>query len=730
MQPSGEDLIQRDEIDFQKYIFLFRAYAWLLVVATVVFAAAAFIGSRFITPVYQATTTILIDEAASTDIADFNALLTSERRARTYAQLLTEQPVLEGTIERLGLAVTVEALRERVEARRVPDTQLIEIIVEHEDPAMAANIANTIVAVFTEQTEALQASRYEDTKQSLLAQLADLERQIEETNTSIDGLGDTPEDKQERDRLEALLVQYRQSYTNLLQSYEAIRISEAQAASNVIPVNPATPPEKPVRPNVLLNTAVAGFLGLMMAVSLLFIRELLDNTIKTPDDVTHHLGLPILGMIAHIEARNNRELLVTASHPRAPTAEAFRTLRTNIQYASVDRPLRQIVVTSASPEDGKSTVASNLAVAIAQNNRRVTLVEGDLRHPVVHRRMGVSNDLGLAGLFVGPTTNLNSVLQPSYVPGLSVLASGGTPPNPSELLDSERARQIIEAISSQADIVIIDAPPVMAVADAVILSSHADGVLLVVRVGKTRIAACKQAVEQLRRVGANVIGVVLTSIDVRSARYGYYYQYYSYYGRYSEVAEEELAGHSSGPVPTPVPVASAAGGVLYATSAAAVGPGGYATVPAAPTVRTAPLRSGRHRSKSVGGGFSMKGLGMAMLGACLGIGGVGVSLLGSSQMLNSLWLGIGVSVMGGGLLFSGISRMMGWPALGIGLIVAGLGAVAVGAIYLITGVMYLQSGHGITGGGLAIIGGWLMIIGLGTVVFGFQQQVRSRHVSR
>jgi capsular exopolysaccharide synthesis family protein len=723
-----EEAAVRDEVDLEQYILLLRSHFLLLVIITIISAAAAFVGSQFVTPVYQASTTVLIDEAPSTDIADFNALLASERRARTYAQLLTEQPILETTIERLDIAMDATNLREVVEARRMPDTQLIEVLAEHTDPVMAANIANTIVEVFTEQTEAIQASRYEDTKESLLGQLADLEKQIGDTSAAIESLGNAAEDKAERDRLEALLVQYRQSYTNLLQSYEQVRIAEAQSSSNVIPVKRATPPDRPIRPNTLLNTSVAGMLGLVLAITGIFIRETLDDTLKSPDDVTRQLGLPILGLIAHIEAEEDLELLITASQPRSPVAEAFRSLRTNIQYAGVDRVLKTILITSPSPEDGKSTVASNLAVAVAQNNRRVVLMEGDLRHPAAHKRLGLPNETGISALFVEPLEYLDSVMQKTHVPGLSLLSSGGTPPNPSELLDSERARRILDSVGRQADVVLIDAPPVMAVADAVILSPYVDGVLLVVRMGKTRVAASRQALEQLQRVGANVIGVVITSIDVKSVRYSRYYHYYSYYGRYDEAEtaskpdKHNGSGNGAGegsrlPEPALEGVSYATGGTTQATGVPAYTTGsgpGYAAggVATRPTTRTRLAIPKRPSTRSIL---------TAVLGGCMAIGGVGITTLGAGQIAGGAVLGLGVGIMGAGLFIAGIGQMLGRSALSIGLIVAGVGALGVGATYIITGVDYLQSEVAIAGWGLIAIGAWLLVVGAGTIAFGVKR---------
>jgi succinoglycan biosynthesis transport protein ExoP len=526
MESYPQEFIENDGIDLKQYLFLLRSYLWLLMLTAVLAGVAAFGVSKLITPVYQASTTLLIDEAPGVNTSDYNSLLASERRARTYAQLLTEEPVLETTIQRLSLGMDVETLKKRVKAEWVSNTQLIELQAEDTNPQQAARIANTIAEVFSEQTQALQNSRYAASKESLLAQLADLDEQIQQASIALGALGNIPEDKAERDRLEALLAQYRQTYTELLESYEQLRAAEAQTTSNVIQVEPATPPTRPARPKVLLNVVVAALLGMVLAAAMAFAREALDETIKSPEEVTRHLGLPVLGLVAHIETE---EGLIAATQPLSPASEAFRSLRTNIRYTSVDHPLQTILITSPSPEDGKTTVAANLGVVLAQNNNRVVLMEGDLRRPGLHKILDLPNRIGMSDLFVEPQDYLDGALQKTEVPGLLALTSGDLPPNPSELLDSGRARQILSQVMERSDVVLVDAPPVMAIADAVALAPHVTGVLLVLRAGKTSLAAGKQAVEQLRRVGANLIGAVLTDVDtVHSRHYGYYhYTHYS-----------------------------------------------------------------------------------------------------------------------------------------------------------------------------------------------------------
>jgi len=505
--------------------------------ALVVAGGAAYLVSIRITPVYQAATTLLVNEAPATKFTDYSSVLTSERLARTYTELLTTKPVLEEVITRLGLKTNIVRLQETIQVELVRDTQLIVVSVENTDPQQAAAIANTIAIVFSERNQELQASRYATSKESLGAQLVQMDAQITSTNEALATLGDDTAQSDERDRLEATLAQYRQTYASLLQSYEQVRVAEASSTSNVVQVEEASAPSLPVRPRTLINVLVAAVMGLAIGVGIIFLVEALDDTLS-PDAVSRQLGLPVLGVIARHQLTNGKP--VVAAEPRSPVAEAFRSLRTNIQFASVDHPLHTLLVTSPSPEDGKSTVAANLGVSLAQSGRRVTVMDADLRRPQVHKKFGLTNRTGITSIFVQPQMRLNGVIQETEISNLSAFTSGSLPPNPAELLGSERMSEIIRLVREQSDIIIIDSPPVMAVTDAAVLAPRVDGVLLVVKPGTTKLAACKQAVEQLQRVGANVLGVILNDIEINRSGYkyayykGYYYTYHRYYGSESD----------------------------------------------------------------------------------------------------------------------------------------------------------------------------------------------------
>jgi non-specific protein-tyrosine kinase len=273
---------------------------------------------------------------------------------------------------------------------------------------------------------------------------------------------------------------------------------------------------------------LAAILGAMIAVGAAYVIEYLDDTIKTPDDVTRVSGLPTLGAIAKLKEGAGDRQLVASVESKAPESEAYRTLRTNIQFSSVDRPARTLLITSSGPSEGKSTTTANLATVMAQTGQRVIAVDADLRRPVLHRVFGVPNNTGLTtALLAGDGMSLEGQLRPTKVENLLVLTSGPIPPNPSEMLGSHRMASLIESLTQLADVVIFDSPPVLAVTDAAVLGRQVDGVVLVVDARRTRELVLARAVSDLQNTGANVLGIVLNRLDSRSG--GYYYYYYYYY---------------------------------------------------------------------------------------------------------------------------------------------------------------------------------------------------------
>jgi len=513
--------------DFRHYVGLFLRWSWLIFLGIIIASISVYVVSLQMSPIYQASSSLMINEAPGTKAADYSAIYTSQLLTQTYAEMLVKKPVLNAVIESLGLPMSWGTLKQMITVQPVTDTQLIDIKVEDTDPVRAANIANELGLIFSAQIQAMQEARYASTKESLGIQLDESQALIDKIETDLAALEDSEEKQADRDRLETMLSQYRQIYANTLQSYEQVRLAEAATISNVFLAENADPPAVPIRPRIFMNTMLAGVIGAMVALGLIFLIDALDDTIRGTDEVNRYLRLPVLGVIRKMDESDGP---VTAVKPRAPVSEDFRSLRTNIQFASVDVPLRTILVTSPTPFDGKTTVSTNLSIVLTQGGRKVVLIDADLRRPAVHQQMGLSNRWGLTSLFTNEEYLMDGILRKNQSTGLSVMTSGNLPPNPAELLGSEKMMQIISKIKTQADLIIFDSPPLTVVTDAAVLSKRVDGVILVINSGTTKVKPAQQAVEQLQRVGANILGVVLNNVGSRKS--GYYSTYYSYYDEY------------------------------------------------------------------------------------------------------------------------------------------------------------------------------------------------------
>jgi capsular exopolysaccharide synthesis family protein len=282
-----------------------------------------------------------------------------------------------------------------------------------------------------------------------------------------------------------------------------------------------------------VNTIVASLLGLLVALGIVFLLEHLDDTIRSADEVSEVAGLATLGAIPGMKGDAKRTAiyrLVSLLYPRSPAAEAYRTLRTNIQFAAVDGDPRTLLVTSSVPGEGKTTTSCNLAVAFAQAGRRTLLIDADMRKPGVHQLFNLSNGAGLSTLFLEHRDDAAASLTHSTEQErLWILTSGPLPPNPAELLSSQRFRGILDGLRERFDLIVIDSPPVQAVTDAAILSALTDGVVFVIDAGRTRRGAVRHGRDALSRSGARILGAVLNRLSQR-AQAESYYAYGSYSG--------------------------------------------------------------------------------------------------------------------------------------------------------------------------------------------------------
>ena len=322
----------------------------------------------------------------------------------------------------------------------------------------------------------------------------------------------------------------RQVFESLLQRAKETGVSTELKTSNIRVVDAAEVPRRPASPNVPTNLLLAFFGGGTLALGLAFFFEYLDNRIKTPDEVKAHLGLPFLGMVPALFGDDVKDPLMNNGVP-ANFAEAFRAIRTNVLFSSAEEGSKTIVITSTAPGEGKTTVASNIGIALAQASQRVLIVDADMRKPRVHSVFGQTQEPGLSNVLVG-NAKASEAIRGTAVSGLWTMTAGMLPPNPSELLGSKRFKDFISTLGQHFDWVIIDTPPVMAVTDSCIAAHRTHGTIFVVGAEMTSRFATRRAVEQLRQAKCDVIGAILNRVDLK--HHGYYYsQYYrKQYGEY------------------------------------------------------------------------------------------------------------------------------------------------------------------------------------------------------
>ncbi len=518
-------------MELRELIRIVRRWVWLLILGAVLGGLATYFFSSYQQPVYQASAEVFVSQPRYNDVSELGYLSTYQF-VPTYAELMVTDEILTETANRLDYSVSSG----QVSVQQIRDTQILRVTVEDGNPVNAANFANMMVLVFKEQQYQLQTARYADSKANLESNLEEQQKEIDDILTQVSQIPDTDENRVQREYLNLMLVQANETYSNLVNNYESLRLAEAQSVSTVQLVEVAKPNRVPVRPNVLTNTLLGVAVGVMLAGGIVFLVEYLDDTVRSLDEISQTYDLSALGYIAKIPVpRGSKESegVYILSNPRSPIAEAFRSMRTNIEFAGAVEPVKTILVTSPGPKEGKSTVSANLAAVMMQGGKRVIVVDCDLRRPKIHKLFGMNNRAGLSRLFRGKA-NLSDVIE-RRMPNLFVLTSGAIPPNPAELLGSKLMDKILDGLSNIGDVVILDSPP-MVVTDPVVLSTKVDGVIMVVNPGKTKKDALKAAMMQFERSEARILGVVVNQIGKNAS---YYYDYY-YSHQYYQVDDQKV----------------------------------------------------------------------------------------------------------------------------------------------------------------------------------------------
>ncbi len=512
---------------------LFRWW-WLIAAATLIAAVSSFVYTYLQPAVYESRTTLFVGSAIKEPNPSSNQVFLAQQLAQTYADIALRKPIQQATMNALGIDwlpyYTVQV---------APNTQVVEINVIDEDPVFAQSFAAMLSQQLILQGPAGQAEHnrqlFVDTQlEKLQASITETEDEVVQKQQELASLFSAREIANVENQIDAL----DKKLTTMQSNYAALLATTQRGAANALSVlEPANLPDEPVSSRLLVNVLVAAIVGFALAAGGAYLIEYLDDSLKDADDAKQLFGLPMLTTVPEMEAEHDSDKLIMLSNNPHPAAEAYRMLRTNLQFASVERSLRLLLLTSPSPEDGKSLTAANLAAAYTRSGKRVILVDADLHRPSQQRFFHTMNNIGLTISLFDQQTPIEDLLQETAIPGLRILNAGPLPPNPAELLGSKRMQEILIELRDLADIVIIDSPPISAVSDAMILSTYVDAVVLVVRATKTSRTVAKKTLHALQQVRAYLVGVVYNGVDEYDSNYAYDYTYNYYQASNNGVAQ-------------------------------------------------------------------------------------------------------------------------------------------------------------------------------------------------
>jgi non-specific protein-tyrosine kinase len=526
------------EIDFKEYIAPLKKWWWMILLTALVAAVASFFATRQQVPVYRSYTRLAIGNyLESTDVSN-NDFSTTRQLATAYVEIANQPGFSRDAAEALGL----EILPKDIDIRQVNDTNFVDITVTDTDPIRSMAVTAELARQLSLRTPAGQDSEDNEFVKELLT---NYQSKIEDTQVQIDAkqeeIGDLISARDisvatnELSTLESNLQTLTQNYTSLF------ALTQEGATNSVQIVDPATKGTL-VNANSIISIITAAGIGFVLSASAAYLLEYLDDTIKTPDQIMKLGKLPTLSGIAFIDSPDESKL-VTITDPRTPTSEAYRVLRTAIQFSVVDKKNSILLLTSGVPSEGKSTTAGNLAIVLAQAGNNVLLIDGDLRRPSQHTIFNLPNKRGVTSLLLKLNNDdsdievrnlVEDTVQPTEVEGLHLMTCGSIPHNPSELLGSTKMRRLLEVLEKQYDFVLIDSPPVLSVTDAVVLGAIAGTTLIVVRANKSRKDELKQVVGRLNDVNARISGVVLNSLKSGTEGHDFYYYYKDSYYTYGD----------------------------------------------------------------------------------------------------------------------------------------------------------------------------------------------------
>lgn len=491
----------------------------LWIVGSVVLAmVVAIVLSLVAAPQYRSEAKVLVEPA----VVQSNPQ-TLGRVAFLDQELYTQQQLIdsEAVARRVAEALELESPREvtdRVESLVLPATRVLRVTASDADPQRAAQLAQTVAEEYLAFRREEAVSDLIEATRSMQTQLDTAESNLERVDERIDATDDPAELLTLRDERETLIGTVNTLSTQLarLESAEPVRRGSGRI------IQDAQPPESPSSPQPVRNSAVALVLGLGIGVVLALAAEALDRTVGSVEQATTLTGKPVLGRIP-ISTEEAGGSLPMLRQPGSPVSESFRDLRTNLRFVGDAGPARSVVVTSAIEGEGKSLTAANLALAAVATGQRVLLVDADLRRPAVGRTFGLDQDAGLSTVLAGEH-DLDEVLLELEQSSLHLLLAGVRPPNPNELVSSQRMKKLLARLDEHFDLVVVDVPPLLAVPDVLEIAGSVDATLLVVELQRSERHEVVDACERLDRVGADLVGLVVNRVDLDPGRYGYGYE--------------------------------------------------------------------------------------------------------------------------------------------------------------------------------------------------------------
>jgi capsular exopolysaccharide synthesis family protein len=501
---------QRAELDLLGYLRVLRRRWWIALLVPLLGGGAAYVQARSQSPVYRSQTNLLVERTTAEELFALQGNGTDPTRAlANQIRIIQSQDVHRRATQQLGFEA-------KVTASAAKDEDVITITGKATEKKRAADVANAYAAAYI-------ANRVESARSENQVAQAEIQRQIDDVQSQVRRI-DAGNPKTIDQTTRSGLVD---TVTNLQAQLSRLKASSEVTTGGVQILQKAPTPAVAFEPRPARSLALGLGIGLLLGLSFAFLIDYLDDTVKDKEDLARVTpDLPVLALIPRVQGwRNRREtMLISLERPNDPVAEAYRTLRTSIQFLGLDRSIKTIQVTSAVAGEGKTTTLANLAITLSRAGRRVVVVCCDLRHPRVHEFFGVSNGIGFTSVLLGDVP-LAEALQKAGDSQIRLLASGPPPPNPSELLGSARTADVLDALKSQSDIVLLDCPPLLPVTDAAVLSHKVDATLLVVTAGSTTRGEYARSIETLKQVDAPLIGCVLNGVS-GSEQYGYRYGYY------------------------------------------------------------------------------------------------------------------------------------------------------------------------------------------------------------